>query len=231
MHGSRPPPQSIGMRMGGGGGAPPPHSSGPVTSARDAREQGQRIAAEQTQRMIMQAEQARQQQLQQQGTRIQPPMNGPMSFGSDRASINPSFLGGGPPPPPGANYPPSIASRDTQYSSQRDHAFQHLQQRQRGPDQAASPQHRGPYGADIAYSSMPPSNVQAPQQPYSRPPPGRQSVVSPFIPGSNPYPVYPAQLSSADPVHLPAPEPAGTPPPNASNEKKKQSLWSQIKQM
>lgn len=224
------PPPPMGMRNGGG--PLPPHAlssgpgSGPPMSAREAREQGQRVAAEQTQRMIAQAEVARQQ-----GNRMQLPPNGIMSPGSDRSSMLPPHLQG-----PGSNYPPSIASRDTHHS-QREQSFQmgSNQQRSRAPpmSSAASSQHRVPYGADIAYSSMPPPQVQASQSPYSKPPPGRQQgAMPPFIPTNNAYPVYPSELSSADPIHLPAPAPpvsSGTPPPGS--DKKKQSLWSQIKQM
>lgn len=185
--------------------------------AMSAKEQGQRVAAEQAHRMIAQAEQARQSQqflaMRQSGGAPPPP---PPFLSSGESNGMPSNFGAH-----------SMATRDPQ-AAQRDHALQMAiqqqhQQRSRGsPAQSSASAYRGPSGSDSAYSHQRPasifsSNQHGPMSPGSihSSQHGPSSVYSNHHPGSLPPPPPPSTLlQMRPPPGRQASAPANYPPIN-----------------
>lgn len=216
MGGTPLPPQQKGRQQQQPGGQAPPMR--PI--AMTAKEQGMRVAAEQTQRMAIQAEQARQQQ----AFATQPP-NAPFPSAVERSAMSPSAALGP------ANYPTPMAMRDSQ-TAQREHAFQmavqqqHQQRMKGSPTQSATSSHKMPHAAEAAYFRQ---GSPGPYQQQSRPSPGSPH----FSPASVPYPSYPNAMSQAPPNQtVPQSGPISVSSPlSATPSEKKKSLWTQLKQI
>jgi hypothetical protein len=240
-------PQSNGRMpphlQSGHGPAPGPNNGQAIRPvAMSAREQGQRIAHEHAQRMLVQSENNRLQQ--QHGTNGS--LTSPVGTTPDFLSMRPAF--------DSTNNNSASPVKDAQ-TAQREHAFQmaiqqqHAQRIRGSPAQSSmSGSPRIPYGAESAYLQQSPSQQQPqffprpPPQQYQRdmlprPQPPRQG--SPRIrqgstppitqePGNSPYPSYPNQSTLAQGNGA---APAIGSPLSAEPSEKKKSLWTQLKQI